>query len=402
MPPRPVVTISEGLSTDQGIIGNLLESMMLETTLLSSVTGGTPNPITTAILQVDTPLPSGQTPAFTVRGIGLTYSTDGSLPVLAGGIITDITWTLQSSYAVTFSQLNFDVSTLLQAAIDELGGLTDAMEDFAYRLPWEYNGNSAADLILDTATTADGVSADLSGDNRINTFFGRDQVFAGDGDDIVNSGRQNDTIDGGAGNDRLRGNDGFDLIYGGAGDDHIEGNYGYDTLIGGTGNDTILGKTGDDVIRAGVGDDLAQGGSGRDHMRGEAGNDTLIGFDGRDTIFGGQDDDFLDGRLHDDVLVGEAGNDTIIGGKGSDIVVGGQGADVFVFYFTDNDQLDHLLDYDRSVDQIVLLDGTDFILDGNYIRYGDGNSIQVNGPRAEDLTIDDVVVMSREDFFGLA
>ena len=404
MPLHPVVTVSEGLATDQTIISNLFESMMLETSIQSVVSVGIPVARTTATLVSDLALPGGQFPVFTLTGMDLSFDSSETGFSITSGTITDVFWELQPGYTVTFSDLSLSGTLVQQAATDERDGLTGAMETMLYGLDWEYNGNSVSENLSDVALTNDGEAADLAGNNRINTFFGRDTVFAGAGDDTVNGGRQNDMIDGGTGNDRLRGNDGFDIIYGRGGDDHIEGNYGYDTLYGGIGNDTLLGKTGDDVIWAGDGDDLGQGGSGRDTIRGEAGNDTLIGFGGRDKLFGGRDDDFLDGRLHNDTLIGEAGNDTLIGGDGNDYLRGGEGMDEFVFSFDGDAEYDKIVDFDVLSDQIVLLDGVGFNLGQNsfgaYVEYGD-KIIEITGVRLDQLQAENIAITNSDDYFGI-
>jgi len=169
------------------------------------------------------------------------------------------------------------------------------------------------------------------------------KIFATPTSIVINSGAGNDrvtisgargaigidaAVDGGTGNDRIQT---------AAGDDDVEGGDGADTILSGSGDDFVLGDAGNDNINAGHDDDQVYGG---------AGNDTLLGASGSDTL-GGDNEDNLRFRgvatparvVGDDSLNGGAGNDHLLGGvnsdfitddeNGEDTMTGGLGNDIF-------------------------------------------------------------------------
>ncbi|MBR1397035.1 MAG: hypothetical protein IJ563_05835, partial [Selenomonadaceae bacterium] len=70
------------------------------------------------------------------------------------------------------------------------------------------------------------------------------------------------------------------------------------------------------------------------------------------TIYGGSGKDSLNGGLGNDKLYGGAGDDTLEGGKGTDKLTGGDGSNVF--YYSNGDGKDTILDYKAGQDKIQL------------------------------------------------
>ena len=248
------------------------------------------------------------------------------------------------------------------------------------------------------------------GHDRLNGGLGQDTLLGGEGNDTIDGGSQADRLYGHGGNDRLSGGNGNDRVVGNAGNDSLDGDGNADTVWGGTGDDTLDGGSGDDVLEGGAGSDRINGGTGTDtaqylastsgvtvdlaagrytggHAQGDVlsgiefvigstssdeltgdsddnklvgnrGNDTITGNGGEDTLWGGQGDDELEGGSGDDVIKGGPGDDTLTAAGGGDTLTGGPGDDTFVFSANDNDT-NHIEDFDESDDQIRILDGSD-------------------------------------------
>ena len=198
---------------------------------------------------------------------------------------------------------------------------------------------------------------------------------------------------GGADNDTLTGGPGGDILMGGLGDD---------TLTGGAGDDTLTGGTASALVDAAFlamnpgssDDDTLDGGAGNDTLDGGAGNDTLDGGTGNDTLYGGDGDDTVDGGTGNDTLFGGRGADRLTGGRGTDSLYGGSGHDTFAFAVGDGD--DDINDFEAGdIIEIAGVSGGfgDLVIeqDGSrtVIRYGDGDTIKLEGVTAASLGADD-------------
>ncbi len=132
-----------------------------------------------------------------------------------------------------------------------------------------------------------------------NTFIGeknrRNNVLAGEGDDIITGGDLTDNLCGENGNDTL---------VGGRGNDSLFGQEGDDILIGGMGNDGLAGGPGNDILSGGEGTDELHGDAEALACYAEEGNAS-----GNDIIFGGNGDDRLEGQRYNDYLAGGKGDD---------------------------------------------------------------------------------------------
>jgi len=170
-------------------------------------------------------------------------------------------------------------------------------------------------------------------------------------------------------------------LRGGRGDDLLTGGDGSDLLNGGAGNDVIFGDAGLDELFGGSGDDDLIGGADHDLLKGGRGNDLLDGGDGHDELFGG------------------SGQDILIGGAGSDVMLGGAGADTFVFDgafghdvigdFKTGPNLEAADVLDFSGSGIGNLDITIAATqNGTLVTAGDLGSVELQGVKADDLSID--------------
>ncbi|NVJ99181.1 MAG: hypothetical protein HWE25_13585 [Alphaproteobacteria bacterium] len=259
------------------------------------------------------------------------------------------------------------------------------------------SGNSVSNIIRGGAGDdyiAGGASDDIlrgdAGEDTLIGGIGHDQLWAGPGDDqgdyfwgdagndLIGGGVGADTISGGIGKDTIFGGEDADilitghwtdinndkiftsnetdittsysdLVWAGSGDDAIYATAGHDILGGGQGDDAIFGNDGNDLIYGGgdIADtgmnDRLDGGGGHDTIFGGAGDDSIVGGDGNDQIFNGAGKDTVEG--------GE-GNDTLWGGSGDDTLSGGNDADVFAFTATNGTDL--ILDFDPTVDLLMI------------------------------------------------
>lgn len=248
------------------------------------------------------------------------------------------------------------------------------------------------------------------GDDEIHGGADDDTITAGDGNDIVWGDQGRDTIDLGAGDDVFHDDPGpsglgsffeRDTVHGGTGDDTINGGEGNDTFYGNAGNDTISGGTNDDMIYGGNNDDVLDGEGGQDSLFGGNGNDQVVGGGGRDEVRGGAGDDILDGGTGLDMLYGGGGNDTLQGGSGGDTLTGGGGADTFVF--TGNFHLDVITDFDPNragerIDLSGVAEITDYAdLTANHLSQ-QGTSMVIAVNPSNTITLEDVSSLSANDF----
>ncbi|NKE48729.1 hypothetical protein HB662_28445, partial [Roseomonas frigidaquae] len=262
-----------------------------------------------------------------------------------------------------------------------------------------------------------------SGANVIEGLAGADTILGGDGDDLVAGGGGADLLDGGDGQDRLlyagtavavqvdlttgrgrgglAGGDtllGFEHVTGGGGDDLLRGDSGNNKLAGGAGADTLRGEDGDDILAGGLGGDLLEGGVGRDRLfyassaegvvvdltaqtasGGDAEGDTISGFE---DVTGSAAADRLSGDTLGNRLDGGAGGDTLSGGGGNDTLVGGEGVDEIHVTGT---RAGYVILRQagvvtvRDIDLTDGDDGTDLVLGGERLVFGDGSFLDISG-----------------------
>jgi Ca2+-binding RTX toxin-like protein len=232
----------------------------------------------------------------------------------------------------------------------------------------EFEGTAAAD-------TFDGGF----GNDELEGRGGDDKLFGNYGNDEIDGGNGNDILDGGVGNDEIKGGIGNDMLDGGVGDDELEGGAGIDKLFGGVGNDELKGDAGDDTLNGGFGNDELKGGSGSDKLFGDQGNDRLNGGFGNDMLSGGGGDDWLNVS---------SGNDTITFGKlaGHDTV---EGFDANAARGQD------LIDL-SSLGLTAATFATDVtitaVADGTLVSLISGDTILLEGVRANTVTINDFII----------
>jgi Ca2+-binding RTX toxin-like protein len=205
---------------------------------------------------------------------------------------------------------------------------------------------------------------DPTHDDSLTGTEGRDDIRAGDGDDVVSGLGNNDYLDGEDGNDNLAGDVGRDELHGGAGDDLLDGGDDNDSLFGHVGDDSLDGGTGEDELNGGDGTDVMDGGAGNDSLLGSFGADVLRGGAGVDMLNGGDGNDYIDGSEDGDVVQGDylnggTGDDVLIGGA-FDNMNGGEGEDMFSIDSTEAAQgVARIEDFDAAEDALVLVyDGT--------------------------------------------
>ena len=230
---------------------------------------------------------------------------------------------------------------------------------------------------FDLETTADGdILKGLAGNDDLAGVHAGVAVYGGAGRDWIRL----DQWEEGA----------VSAAFGDAGDDEIVGSQFSDRLYGGTENDFIYASAGRDTVDGGDGSDvlsfaalswqlgpgeaiaftLGETGSGRftrQLMNWETFSTTIYtgiegveGTEGGDLLNGNSSANKLYGGGGDDRLKGLAGDDLLQGGFGHDVLTGGTGADLFVFdggatRSEIRNSSDRILDFDPSVDMLVLL-----------------------------------------------
>jgi len=83
-------------------------------------------------------------------------------------------------------------------------------------------------------------------------------------------------------------------------------------------------------------------------------NDDFMGTQKSEQINGDESGNYLQGLGGVDQLYGRGGDDTLDGGSGKDVLYGGAGADTFYFDLTGRTNTDKIMDFDGSVDKIML------------------------------------------------
>jgi len=265
------------------------------------------------------------------------------------------------------------------------------------------DANGVTTTFTDTLTGINNIIGTAFND----VIFGNDsgdRLAGGSGNDALQGGAGNDTLSGDAGNDFLVGLAGRDTLTGGDGDDILEGGAGADRLDGGAGFDwadyenstagvtvdlTLTGAqksngdasgdilTGIEAIRGSAYNDRLigdatdnnrfEGGAGADYIDGGAGNnDTVyytqssagvtvnLGLTGPQSSGGDAHGDTLvsierlAGSIYADRLIGNDANNVLAGDLGNDVLTGGGGQDIFQ-WFTVNDGIDTITDFQKGV-----------------------------------------------------
>ncbi len=397
----PTITFAPGVASSPLLIASLIDTFIFG----ASITSASATLVTAQ---------SG-TVSFELSGTGFTFGQIGGVPVFTGGLVDGLITRDSGVLQVTISNVGIAAVALQNAALQENSGAdTAAVENLLLAQNWTYFGRANADVLLQSAVSADGVPINLAGDDSFYGGGGNDDLFLGDGDDLGRGGIGNDRLIGGNGIDRLYGDTGNDRLYGGLGNDTLNGGAGDDTVRGGAGNDELRDEGGSDRFDGGAGVDTLvldsrgltttvfnvlvnlttgmQGspdiagdedllisienythlgvfnmtliGSARDNrLLTDAGIDWVSGLDGNDVISTGALADRLDGGN---------GNDTLDGGSSADRLIGGNGLDR-LFGDTGADRLYGGLDNDR-------LSGDD----GNDRLWGGGGRDIVNGGAGDD------------------
>jgi Ca2+-binding RTX toxin-like protein len=274
---------------------------------------------------------NGVSASLVVTGTNLVYGLIGGENYITGGTLDTVTVTVGGD-VITMTNLDIDMSVFsLIVYNDENGTAPLGMENYLMSRTWNIELSNANDIAPFNAQIGDGADFNLTGNDTIKAFGGKDFIFSGDGNDLVLGGLGNDTLLGGNGADTLKGGNGADVLQGGGFKDLLEGGGGNDTLQGQAGNDTMKGGGGKDFLVGGAGADKVDGGAGNDSIQGNDGNDNLSGGNLNDRISGGKGFDKLFGGNGDDELIGDKGNDSLYGGNGSDTLNGGQGNDKIWF-----------------------------------------------------------------------
>jgi len=199
-------------------------------------------------------------------------------------------------------------------------------------------------------------------DNTVEMMPGLNNIAAGAGKSlvIVTDGAFGGVNGGGLGNNTISGEN---MLLAG-----IQVRLGSNSMSNDAGTTTIQ------LFRHAIGssfDDLLVGDSAKNRLQGAAGDDTISGDGGADTLNGGAGNDELIGGNGADLLIGGAGNDTLDGGKG---------ADTFVFAATDYNGTNTILDY----------------------KPGQGDSIEMLGPSALDVSLQEIGGDTRISYAGAA
>lgn len=250
-------------------------------------------------------------------------------------------------------------------------------------------GGDLSDFVL--SGYGDETVRTFGGNDTVNSYFGTDQFYLGDGDDRMQAwigGK--DRFYGGAGNDGVglsapRLDEvleaGIGIIDGGTGDDTLT-IYGSDRGFSFSGGAIFLGGvkvanvTGFEHV-------LIYGQSTNDSISGSLGADTLAGGFGNDTLLGLDGNDSLDGSYNDDLLYGGNGDDLLVSGSGLDSQYGGNGNDRFTLV---TDGLVDLISGGNDTDLLTLpfqstapIVMTGDLQTGAVIRIGGVQQATVNG-----------------------
>lgn len=178
---------------------------------------------------------------FLIHGTGFTFKHPGGNVTIKGGTVSAVEGFLNGVQQIGITDFHLSAKAVLNAAIaDAIGTDPAAVEKLFLPQGWTFHGNAAADILLASDTSSDGIPLNMTGRDNFITGGGKDHIFLGDGNDKGQGGAGNDTFEGGLGNDKLAGGTGADSLEGGGGNDTLSGNAGADTLTGGLGVDTFI------------------------------------------------------------------------------------------------------------------------------------------------------------------
>jgi Ca2+-binding RTX toxin-like protein len=189
----------------------------------------------------------------------------------------------------------------------------------------------------------------------------------------------------GLGSDTLRGIDRALFFFGDGGNTLDASAFHHPvTARGGAGNDVLIGGSASDSLDGGAGNDILIGGDGDDTLQGNSGADQLNGDDGNDALFGNVIGLSTDGSP--DILSGGNGNDTLSATDPTDVLDEGSGTGGILVQGTDGDDV-------IVIRRVVGPDGPEVVLDINgvetAIQYRNGETVQVDGGKGNDLIIMD-------------
>ncbi|MBR6099286.1 hypothetical protein IKP85_06020 [bacterium] len=266
----------------------------------------------------------------------------------------------------------------------------------------EIHGGDGADTIYSLGSYDDDVTFNEAESKQYlggNTYF-RNNIYAGNGNDIIHSNGFSDKVYAGNGNDtiysyvgdynsnynsnaasEIYGEDGNDRIilksqsdvhvFGGNGNDVIDAREAsvvyYNMLYGDNGNDSIYGSNSWDIIYTGQGDNRVEAGGGNDEIYG---SDLWLGRGGDNYIDAGDGNDYIR-TSGSSTVIGGAGNDTIYISMGynnvpSNLYIdGGDGDDTYI------------TDGGYGYDTIVASAGKDVIEFKGFVK--DNTSYRYNG-----------------------
>jgi Ca2+-binding RTX toxin-like protein len=187
--------------------------------------------------------------AYNAWGVGFRMSSTGSV----AGANSESTLVSTTPLGSSTYLFRYDVSgsAFTSATVIAVDGVQD---DYMRVATWFRNGQIAfqiRDINLAVSQLAiGGLSAFLSGDDRIFGNGFSDRIIGFNGNDLLYGNGSNDTLSGSSGNDYLSGGIGNDYLYGGADNDRLFGGVGNDTLSGSAGADRFVYNSADgaDVI----------------------------------------------------------------------------------------------------------------------------------------------------------
>lgn len=138
--------------------------------------------------------------------------------------------------------------------------------------------NVRVNIVINGGDGDNRIALSGSGDSRIETGAGSDVI------DLSASSGRNDVF-AGAGDDKILGGSGVNVLYAGDGNDSISAGPGTNYVEGGAGNDEIFGGGKSDILSGGVGDDTIRVGEGKSTVYAGAGNDRVEGATADTTVY---------------------------------------------------------------------------------------------------------------------
>ena len=220
----------------------------------------------------------------------------------------------------------------------------------------EYTAGEGNDVIIGYGET-DSIRLTNTGSIGRSTVSGNDVIFTLGGGTL--------TLKDGAGKTITFVNANNSVIsaarYGAAAFDNSDA---YVSVKGTTYGDTITNWADGVTVQGGDGADYIENYGEQSRLYGEGGADTVVNFANNSTIQGGNDGDYIDNSADNVRIFGNAGNDyisnsgrkvTITGGAGDDYIEGSEYGDVFIFNYTDGN--DVIANFDAN-DTLQLASGS--------------------------------------------